>query len=100
MSREGNRRYALWSTDGFPAIVNGRASFQPALTTAIAGDVAGFPDRLSVARLRALGVRTVVLHPDLAAGTSWATADRKPISGLGLLRERRGDVVVFHLSPR
>jgi hypothetical protein len=100
MSREGNRRYALWSTDGFPAIVNGRASFQPALTTAIAGDVAGFPDRLSVARLRALGVRTVVLHPDLAAGTSWPTADRKPLSGLGLLRERRGDVVVFHLSPR
>jgi hypothetical protein len=95
MSREGNRRYALWSTAGFPRIVNGRASFQPTLTTSIASDVAGFPDRRSVARLRALGVRTVVLHPGLAAGTTWASAARAPVSGLGLVRERRGDVVVF-----
>jgi hypothetical protein len=98
MSREGNRRYELWSTAGFPRIVNGRASFQPALTTAIAVDVAGFPDARSVARLRALGVRTVVLHPGLAAGTSWAGAERKPLAaGLGLVRERRGSVVVFHV---
>jgi hypothetical protein len=97
MSREGNRRYALWSTAGFPRIVNGRASFQPALTTAIALDVAAFPDSRSVARLRGLGVRTVVLHPNLAAGTSWAGAERKPIAGLGLTRERRADVVVFRV---
>jgi hypothetical protein len=97
MSREGNRRYALWSTAGFPRIVNGRASFQPALTTAIALDVAAFPDSRSVARLRGLGVRTVVLHPNLAAGTSWALAERKPIAGLGLTRERRADVVVFRV---
>jgi hypothetical protein len=100
MSREGNRRYALWSTAGFPRIVNGRASFQPALTTRIAVDVAAFPDRRSTARLRALGVRTVVLHPDLAAGTSWAGAERRPLRGLGLVRERRGDVVVFRLGGR
>ena len=95
MSREGNRRYALWSTAGFPRIVNGRASFQPTLTTAIAADVAGFPDARSVARLRALGVRTVVLHPALAAGTSWAGADAKSVRSLALSRERRGEVVVF-----
>jgi hypothetical protein len=75
--------------------VNGRASFQPTLTTQIAADMAGFPDARSVARLRALGVRTVVLHPNLAAGTSWAGAETKPIAGLGLSRARRGDVVVF-----
>jgi hypothetical protein len=97
MSREGNRRYALWSTAGFPRIVNGRASFQPALTTAIAADVAGFPDARSLARLRALGVRTVVFHPALAAGTSWSGAATKPLRGLGLTRERRGDVVVYTL---
>jgi hypothetical protein len=97
MSREGNRRYVLWSTAGFPRIVNGRASFQPTLTTRIADDVAGFPDARSVARLRALGVRTVVLHPALARGTSWAGAETKPIAGLGLSRERRGDVVVYAL---
>jgi hypothetical protein len=98
MSREGNRRYALWSTAGFPQIVNGRASFQPTLTTSIATDVAGFPDRRSIARLRALGVRTVVLHPNLSAGTSWEGAERKPI--LDLTRTRRGDVVVFEIGPR
>ena len=27
-----NRRYLLWSTDGFPAIVNGRSSLNPAFT--------------------------------------------------------------------
>jgi hypothetical protein len=97
MSREGNRRYALWSTDGFARIVNGRASFQPTLTTQIAADVAGFPDRRSVARLQALGVRTVILHPGLAAGTVWRSAGRKPLSGLPLTRERRGDLVVFHV---
>ncbi|MEA2412073.1 MAG: hypothetical protein QOC77_2634 [Thermoleophilaceae bacterium] len=97
MSREGNRRYALWSTAGFPRLVNGRASFQPALTTAIAADVAGFPDARSVARLRSLGVRTVVLHPQLARGTSWEGAERKSLAGLGLTRSRRGDVIVFRV---
>ena len=100
MSREGNRRYVLWSTVGFPRIVNGRASFQPALTTEIALDVAGFPDSRSVARLRSLGVRTVVLHPSLAAGTAWAGAESKPIAGLGVTRARRGDVVVFQVKSR
>jgi hypothetical protein len=97
MSREGNRRYALWSTAGFPRIVNGRASFQPRLTTAIAADVASFPDARSVARLRALGVRTVVFHPALSAGTAWEGAERKPLSGLPLTRERRGEVITFRV---
>jgi hypothetical protein len=39
----------------------------------------------------------VVLHPSLAPGTSWAGAERKPLTGLPLTRTRRGDVVVFQL---
>jgi hypothetical protein len=97
MSREGNRRYVLWSTAAFPRIVNGRASFQPTLTSEIARAVAQFPDRQSVGYLQRLGVKTVLFHPDLAAGTAWAGADRKPVSGLALTRERRGHVVVFHV---
>jgi hypothetical protein len=96
MSREGNRRYVLWSTAGFPKIVNGRASFQPTLTSSVAVDVAGFPDARSLARLRALGVRTVVFHPELAAGTSWAGVASARVPP-GLVREARGDVVVFRL---
>ena len=100
MSRVGNRRYVLWSTDGFPRIVNGRASFDPSRTSEIAYGVRNFPDRASVALLRDLGVRAVVVHPGLAAGTSWEDADRKPVAGLGLDRERRGSVVVHRLAPR
>jgi hypothetical protein len=87
MSVEGNRRYQLWSTDGFPAMVNGRASFIPTFTSELADEVEGFPDRPSVARVRELGVRTVVVHG----------AEPKPVEGLGLRRERRGAVVVYHV---
>ncbi len=99
MSRVGNRRYMLWSTDGFPRIVNGRASFDPELTSDIAYGVRDFPDRASVALLRRHGVRTVVVHPDLSPGTSWEGGERKPVAGLGLDRERRGPVVVYRLVP-
>jgi hypothetical protein len=99
MSRVGNRRYVLWSTDGFPKMVNGRASFGPRQTSEIAYAVRDFPDPSSVGYLRRLGVRTVVLHPALAAGTSWAGAARHPIAGLGLSSERRGGVIVYRLAP-
>jgi hypothetical protein len=100
ISRVGNRRYMLWSTDSFPSIVNGRASFIPRFSTELALEVAGFPDRRSVERLRTLGVRTVVVHPELAAGTSWEGAERTPDGGLGLRSERRGTVVVYSILPR
>jgi hypothetical protein len=98
MSRVGNRRYVLWSSDGFPRLVNGRASFNPSLMSQIAWRVRDFPDRASVGYLRRLGVRVVVLHPGFARGTSWAGAERRPVAGLGLSRERRGAVVVYRLG--
>jgi hypothetical protein len=94
-----NRRYVLWSTEGFPSIVNGRGSFDPAFFDRLAIDVAGFPDRRSVDALRALGVRTVVFHPDLAAGTRWAIVAGRPLpDGLGLTRAARGELVVYDLG--
>ena len=64
-----NRRYVLWSTDGFPKIVNGRGSFDPRSFDAPRRGV----ERVSRPRLRRRsaahsGVRTVVLHRDLAPG--------------------------------
>jgi hypothetical protein len=94
-----NRRYVLWSTNGFPKIVNGRASVDPSSFTELTNDVRGFPDAGSVARLRALGVRSVILHPYLLTGTSWRDAATKSIDGLGVTRTRRGDVVVVDLDP-
>lgn len=95
-----NRRYVLWSTAGFPQIVNGRASVDPASFSRLTEDVSEFPDAKSIALLRELGVRSVVLHPYLLAGTRWHDAATKPIDRLGVTRTRRGDVVVVSLEPR
>ena len=94
-----NRRYALWSTDGFPDIVNGRASFQPASFVRLTSELSSFPDRASVARLGAIGVKTVVLHRSLAPGTAWESSAGRPLDGLDLTREDRGELVIYHLPP-
>lgn len=94
---EDNRRYLLWSTDGFPAIVNGRSSLDPAFTFDLIADVHGFPDAESVRLLRDVGVRSVVLHTRRLEGTPWKSAPRRPVAGLGLTRERRGEVIVYEI---
>jgi hypothetical protein len=96
-----NRRYVLWSTDGFPELVNGRGSFVPASFAELELRMRRFPHRGTANLLRALGVRTVVLHPDLAAGTAWQGAAARPVAGLGLARRRSGDLVLYGVaSPR
>jgi len=87
-----NRRYVLWSTDGFPALVNGRASFVPRQFIAVQRAVAHFPDRSSVAFLRRLGVRSVVLHG------AQANVPAALLRGLGLEYERRAGVSVVLLG--
>jgi hypothetical protein len=94
---EDNRRYLLWSTDGFPAMVNGRSSTNPVFTTEVISAARGFPDRRSVALLRRLGVRSVVLHLRRTANTPWEGAARRPVDGLGVTRRRTGDVVVYEI---
>lgn len=91
-------RYTLWSTDGFPPIANGSSGFEPAELTRLREAVRGFPDRRSVRALRAAGIRSVVLHPSLAAGTPWSGADRRPVDGLPLTRARLGTVFVYRLT--
>jgi hypothetical protein len=95
-----NRRYVLWSSNGFSRIVNGRGSFDPVFFERLTARVAGFPDPDSVALLRSLGVRSVVLHEDLAPGTAWQDADARPLRGLPLRRVRGDRLVVYLLAPR
>jgi hypothetical protein len=92
-----NRRYVLWSTDGFPRMVNGRASFQPASFVRLSAELTRFPDRASVARLRALGVQTVVLHTRLASGTAWEGTAGRSLDAVELSRDDRGELVVYSL---
>jgi hypothetical protein len=95
---EDNRRYLLWSTDGFPDILNGRSSVQPEYTDEVIAAMRTFPDRESVAVLRREGVASVVLHTDRITGSPQGLALGRPIAGLDL--ERRvldGGVIVYEL---
>src|SRR5215211_2450526 len=93
-------RYMVWSTEGFPELVNGISGFIPRRTYELGRLARGFPDRQSVAALRAAGVRSVVLHPGLAADTAWAGAASRSVAGLGIERRVAGDVVIFDLTAR
>ena len=92
-----NRRYVLWSTDGFPQMVNGRASFIPRQFERVMQIAQRFPDARSVAFLRRLGVRSVVVHLAHARGTPFADASTRSLRGLNLERDRRAGVLLFRL---
>jgi hypothetical protein len=98
---EDNRRYLLWSTDGFPEIVNGKASTEPDRVGNLIAGMRNFPDAATVARLRAYGVRSVVLHTGRTPGTPQQTAARAAIAGLPLERRKLQGLVVYVIhSPR
>jgi hypothetical protein len=90
--------YMLWSTEGFPRIANGSASYTPPFLLRLRQDAATFPDPASVQALRAAGLRSVVVHRDRIAGTPWESAADRPVEGLGIGRRDYGDVVVFDLD--
>lgn len=96
---ERDHRYVYWTTSEFPATVNGVGGFDPASYDRLRKAVRAFPDAVSVAVLRGLGVRTVLLHPELASGTAWAGAAARPIAGLPLEREEVGGVLLYRLAP-
>jgi hypothetical protein len=101
-----DRLYQLWSTDGFPAIVNGVSTFDLPSLDSVRGVMRTFPDAGSVLFLRQHGIRTVVLHTDLArVGLPPALAPRlprdpaaaavKPIRALPLRRRTIPGAVVY-----
>jgi hypothetical protein len=96
---EENRRYLLWSTDGFPPLVNGRASTRPDGIEQLIIEMRPFPDEGTVERLREYGVRSVILHTDRSAAWPQAGAEMKPVKGLGLRVEHRGPLVIYELEP-
>jgi hypothetical protein len=89
--------YSYWSTAGYPETVNGAGGFDPDAYDRLRKVVSGFPDARSVAALRELGVRSVLVHPGRAIGTPWEGAAGRPLTGLPLARERVDGVVLFRL---
>lgn len=91
--------YMLWSAQGFPRIVNGVSGFNPSLQSQLRAQMLTFPDEQSVSALREIGVRTVLLHRDRAAGTEWESVYHRTLAGSrGIAITEVGDVVVFELS--
>jgi len=89
----------LWSTDRFAPVVNGGSGLVPTEVRQVREVVATFPDAASVAHLRQIGVRSVVVLRGRAAGTPYADADVVPIDGLPLTRAVYPDAVVFTIQP-
>ena len=98
LTAKENRAYQLASTDGFPDMVNGRASTNPAVVLNLVRDMANFPNAATVRELQEYGVRTVILHLGLSEGTPQAGAARKSIEGLPLSACRLPGLVVYELG--
>jgi hypothetical protein len=98
LTAKQNRAFQLASTDGFPEMVNGRASTNPAVVLDLVKHMTNFPDAATVRELQEYGVRTVILHLGLTDGTPQAGAARKSIQGLPLTACRLEELVVYEVG--
>jgi hypothetical protein len=98
LTAKENRAFQLASTDGFPAMVNGRSSTNPAVVLDLVKHMASFPDAATVRELRNYGVRTVILHLGLTRGTPQQTAARKSIVGLPLSACKLPGLIVYEIG--
>ena len=88
----------LWSTNGFPVMANGTSSISTPNQQTIRALMAEFPDADSVARLRSIGMRSVVVLGNRVAGTPYAGTMDRPATGLGITRTMVGGDLLFTLG--
>jgi hypothetical protein len=105
-----DRVFQFWSSDGFPQIANGVSTFDLPALTDLRGGMKNFPDRPGIEKLRRLGIRTVILHTELASvplpvlhfsapdPPDPQQAAVRPIAGLGVTRRRSGPLVIFTIG--
>jgi len=98
LTAKENRAFQLASSDGFPDMVNGRASTNPAVVLDLVKHMATFPDPATVRELHDYGVRTVILHQGLTDGTPQQGAARKSIAGLPLTACKLPGLIVYDLG--
>ncbi len=94
-----NRRYLLWSTDGFPKMLNGRTGFQPRYFAATLRAVDGLGSVQSLENLRSRGVATIVINEQLPGGERLAAAAERLLPVSGVASERRGRLLILRLPP-
>jgi hypothetical protein len=88
----------VWSTEGFPTMVNGSSGFDPKEQVAMRKTLRQFPDTDSVAYLRAREVKVVVMLRDHIDGSDWRGASYRGVEGLGLTRVDHGRYVLYYLN--
>jgi hypothetical protein len=104
-----NRRYLVWSTDGFPKMVNGRSSFTPPVYRKAIRASKEFPSATSIRQLRALGITKVVIHTEFgpmplldepaAHGMTWNQAIAQPYpQGMGVRRTLLEPLVIYEFG--
>lgn len=89
-------RYVLWSTNGFPRLINGSSGFFPPTYREFQRRTEAFPDPESVAFLRARGVRTVLVVTALLPGSAWEELPTRPVDE-GIERLSVPGALVFRL---
>ncbi|GAA4704323.1 hypothetical protein [Phytohabitans rumicis] len=89
--------FMLWTTDGFPRIANGLAGFEPTTQSQTRAATVSFPDPTSIAYLRGIGIKDVLVLPHLITGTPWEAVPTRPVDGLGITREEIDGAILFHL---
>jgi hypothetical protein len=89
----------LWSTAGFPTMVNGAAGITTPDHQRIRDLMRSFPSRPATDRLRQLGVRSVVVLRDRVAGTPYEPVLRAETPA-GVTRRDIGADILYTLDPQ
>jgi hypothetical protein len=110
MHPSDDRLYQFWSVDGFPKIYNGVSTFDIPPQDRLRSSMRLFPNRRTIREARALGIRTIVLHTDLAKvplpvpGTirpepaDPLRAAAKSVAGLGVTVKRAPGLVIYTIK--
>jgi hypothetical protein len=88
----------LWSTAGFPVMANGTSSVVTPVRQELRDVMQSFPSPQSVAKLREVGIRSVVVVRNRINGTPYQAALSGPIDGLGIAREPIGPDVLYTIG--
>jgi hypothetical protein len=89
--------YMMWTVDGWPRITNGMAGFEPTTQAQTRAATVTFPDPSSIAYLRGIGVKDVLVLPYALTGTPWEGVPSRPVDGLGITREDIDGAVLYRL---
>jgi len=98
-SPEDNRRYLIWSTAGFPPMLNGRTSFEPRFLRDTLRSLRHFEDPSSIETLRRIGVRTVVVDTAEHGAGRWARGAAGLPASSAFSREWRRPLLILKLRP-